>query len=165
VRDSHSFAFATPTAALLMQSMMNTGSSLLHAHTASFSNTSPSNSITPSVFPTTRMLTFQISSDHESYPPPRRRFRASNERRTLYNRQDLQVTVHRTVECDMELSPPCELEKHPLPPLSHVGAARCAVILPKEARRASGSPNSSATSSSSGFGGSRSGVVSPALGD
>jgi hypothetical protein len=163
VRNSLSFAFATPTAASLMQPVVNAGSSLPHAHTASFSNTSPSKSMHPPI-PATRTLTSHILSDHESYPPPRQRFRADNAPRILYNRQDLQVTVHRTVECDVELPLPYELEKHPLPPLPHVGATRCAAIVLKDASSASASSGSSAAGPSSGSDGSRSGAVSPALG-
>jgi len=103
-------------------------------------------------------------SDHESYPPPRRRFHAGNAPHILYDRRDLQVTVHRTVECDVELPLPlsCELEKHPLPPL---GGARCAAIVLKDAGRASASSESSAAGSSASSEGSGSGAVSPVLED
>ena len=72
------------------------------------------------------------------------------------------MTVHRTVECDVELPLPlsCGLEKHPLPPL---GDARCAAIMLKDGSRASASSESSAVGSSSGSEGSRSGAGSPIL--
>ena len=63
------------------------------------------------------------------------------------------MTVHRTVECDVELPLPlsCGLEKHPLPPLE---GARCAAIVLKDGSRAS---------ASSGSEGSRSDAGSPIL--
>lgn len=74
------------------------------------------------------------------------------------------MSVHRTVEYDVELPLPLsrELEKHPLPPL---GSARCAAIVLNDVGRASASSESSVAGSSSGSESSRSGAVSPVLED
>jgi hypothetical protein len=76
--------------------------------------------------------------------------------------QDLQITIQRTVERDLELAlpPPCELPKHSLAP-PHVGVRGATVVL-KDARHASSSGSSAADSSSSStLEGSNIGVVSP----
>jgi len=106
-----------------------------------------------------RILFQYITNDHESYPPPRLHFRARNTPRILYEGQGVQVTVHRTVEHDVELPPPCELEKHPLPPLPHMWSARCPAIV---LRDASHSPSSGSSATGSISEGSGNGTAPPA---
>ena len=135
---------------LLTRPGRDIGSSLLRVLTAFSSNTLPSKQIP--LFSAARRLTSQSHdlSDHETYPPPRRQVRATNAPRILYDGQDLRVTVHRTVEYDVELPPP------PLP-THHLGTA----IVLKDMNRASSS-GSSTVGSSSGSEFSRSGAASPA---
>lgn len=104
-------------------------------------------------------LTSYTSSDLETYPPPRQR-RRRNTPRIIYDGQDVQVTVHRTVECDVQLPLPfsSELGKHPLPPPAHEGITPSAAIVLKDVSHASGS-RSSTVGSNSGFEGTESGAM------
>ncbi|KAI0252473.1 hypothetical protein BJV78DRAFT_1281597 [Lactifluus subvellereus] len=109
-----------------------------------------------------RVLFQYITDDRDTRPPPLRRFRNCHNNnatpRIFYHGRDVQVTVHRTIECDMELPrpPPCQLPKHsPSPPQM---SARGATIVLKGVRHAASSGSSAADSNS---GCSKSGAVSP----
>ncbi|KAI0000207.1 hypothetical protein BJV74DRAFT_148332 [Russula compacta] len=95
-----------------------------------------------------RILFQFITNDLETYPPPRRR-RRRNTPRIIYNGQDVQVTVHRTVECDVQLPLPFSSELG-LPPPTHKGNTRRAAIALKDVSHASSS-RSSTVESNSGF--------------
>ncbi|KAF8260824.1 hypothetical protein EI94DRAFT_1747426 [Lactarius quietus] len=104
-----------------------------------------------------RILFQYITDDHEAYPPPRQRVHAANAPRILYDGQDVQVAIHRTVEYDVELpSPPLPtLNKHPL---SKYQLGNAIVLKDVSNASAYGSPS---LGSSSGSESSRSGRASP----
>jgi hypothetical protein len=132
------------------------GSSRLRVLTAFSSNTSQSKRTTLFL-----PLTSQShdNSDHDAYPPPRQRARVANGPRILYDGQNVEVAIHRTIEYNVELpSPPTpSLHKHPL---SKHSLGNAIVLKDMSSGSCYGSPSLGSTSGSE-FGGS--GAASPVI--